>query len=268
MKLTPQQRAEYKVRLRAMTPKQLAEHKARLKALSCEIVEDATRYATLFLWCQGIRVTRDAPASLRRIALEREIDLSDATYPPKSIGADPAFDEFIRKFHEKLIDCVLLGWRGAGDILCDFADRLMTEGEPLPPWLGKYLVWAARGDGEALRKGRRGQDPYGNVNRDFAIATAVRLISDLSGLNPTRGEATAYAEKAESGCSVVAKALKDLGVPRMSEKNVVAIWGPSKKGRSPFALVDHALARQVLDKRRQTRQESADVASRRVGVTQ
>jgi hypothetical protein len=167
--------------------------------------------------------------------------------PSPTIGANPKAAELICKYHDHFISANLLGWRGAGDILCDFADRLHREREQFPSWLSEYLIRAARGNVEVLRKAfrKRGQDPYANIDRDFAIATAVRLVAELGGFKPTRNPAT---EEWESGCSIVAKALGDLGVRRMSERNVEAIWRASKSGRSPIVLVERALARQVLDK--------------------
>jgi hypothetical protein len=103
------------------------------------------------------------------------------------------------------------------DILFDFASCLTTYGKPLPLWLQDYVVWAAKHGGRSRRQ--RGRDPYATEHRNQTIASAVLALVEDYGYRPTRNTATTT----ECGCSIVAKALEDIGI-HMSEGNVVAIW--------------------------------------------
>lgn len=68
------------------------------------------------------------------------------------------------------------------------------------------------------KRRRRGRKKVANQDRDFIIAQAVLRATAASGLDATRSTATA------SGSSVVAEALRQLGLPRMSERTINRIW--------------------------------------------
>ena len=162
-----------------------AEIMQKIRVLKSEMAEEATQVAIVFLWSQGIRRTPGIPAVIRHLVPEDAIHRTNVLPPSRRLGGNPKAAEYISKHHEMLITCDRLGWRGARDILCDFAHRLTTEGKSLPLWLQQYLVWAARGGGIAPRK-KRGRNPYDNVDRDFAIAIVVLQITENGGFRPTR----------------------------------------------------------------------------------
>jgi hypothetical protein len=261
--ISPKQRAEYQARVRAMTPKQLAQQRTRLEAFYCEFVEDLINWATLLLWADGIGTTHEEPAAVRLLVPDPEqrkvFTVSSPSRRLLDSRENPAAAEFLSRYHEMLIGCDLRGWRGARDILCDFADRLTTEGTPLPVRLQQYLIWVARSTRKAPGR-KRGRDPYENVDRDYSIANTVRLVCVLSDLRPTRStktdtdddlRPTRSTKTMECGCSIVAEALAKLGIDNVKEEAVAAIWRASNKGNL-FALVERPLKRRILGKMRGT----------------
>jgi hypothetical protein len=105
----------------------------------------------------------------------------------------------------------------AGDTEVDYYLRQkLLEEASLPPDKREALGWLLLKPATKLRRGR-GRRKVANLDRDFIIAQAV-LRATASGLDATRSTATA------SGSSVVAEALRQLGLPRMSERTINRIW--------------------------------------------
>ena len=174
--------------------------------------EAAIRYASNCLWLRRTFPMHVIPATVP------DINLIGLPLPPKGTNLPIwPWREFICRHHAELIDCVRDGWHHGAELLCDFADALTTEEKPLPLWLQEYLVGVAREEGSIRRK--RGRDMYANVDRDNDIAMVVSNTVEVFDLRPTRNAATTT----ECGCSIVAKALRGIGV-EMSEANIAAIW--------------------------------------------
>jgi hypothetical protein len=205
-----------------------------------DVIEYAIGCAVLYLWSRGIGTL---PDSLERRARE---STEPSTFLISPEGAGPEWREFIFRHHELLISYVHLGWYQGRDILCNLADEIIMEGESLPLWLQKFVVWAAKDGAKARwkrgRNGRKGRDPYDNVHRDYSIAVAVHVIVELCGFRPTRNPHTRKTSAPECGCSIVVKALEGVGI-NMSEANVAAIWRATKKGTSILALLDRPIIR-------------------------
>lgn len=139
-------------------------------------------------------------------------------------------------FHqETLIKHANLGWGQARDALFDFANTLTKEGKSPPMWLQEYIVAAGRDVGGA-RRGRGGH-AYEKAQRDLDIVWVVSVIAGVAGFfDHTRSPATADKGDTESACSIVATALKELGVPHASEPNVNRIW-KKYRGRGFGSLI-------------------------------
>jgi hypothetical protein len=223
---------------------QMSAHDAVKFAIDCAIIS---------LWSRRVGTL---PNRLEREL--RELGTEPSTLLCAPDGTSPEWRSFIERFHEMLIIAyVFHGWHHGRDILCNFAETLKAEREPWPPWLQEFLIWGTRDGAKARRergsrkqKGRKGQDPYGKVDRDFIIAMVVRETVDLSGRKPLRSAATRdrypMDPTKESGCSIVAKALQDLGV-LIGEPGVNAIWRETRQGTR--SLLDRPLIRRVLGKR-------------------
>jgi hypothetical protein len=120
---------------------------------------------------------------------------------------------------EALVAEALHGSRLAHDALCYAAMRVLAIGDPLPNWLGRYVVLIAAEGKPTAKRGRR---PKTKALRDTAIASVAHKISKnygLYGLKPTRN----IASEAESACSIVTEALKRHGI-KLKEASVNAIW--------------------------------------------
>jgi hypothetical protein len=128
-----------------------------------------------------------------------------------------AWCSFRESNRDVLISLALRGWQPAHALLCDMAALLTAIGDPLPRWLQEYVVVAARA-GPACAN--RGQHPFDNHIRDWAIATLIASACNQYRLRPTRNPTKT---NKESGCSITKKALEHLGI-HMSEANVAAIW--------------------------------------------
>jgi hypothetical protein len=217
-----------------------------------DAVKCAIDCAILDLWSRRIG---KLPARLERELRDLNIEPSTLICAPD--GTSPEWRRCIERFHDALIGPVLMGWHHGRDVLCNFAEALKAEGEPWPPWLQEFLIWGTRDGAKARRergarkqKGRKGQDPYGNVDRDYIIAMVVREIVELLDRKPLRSAATRDRYPTdptkESGCSIVANALQDLGV-LIGEPGVNAIWRETRQGT--HNLLDRPLVRRVLGKR-------------------
>jgi hypothetical protein len=211
-------------------------------------VEYAIVCATIFLWSRRIGAL---PDTLEGELREFDIEPSALLCSPDGTGLE--WRKLIDRHHDLLISSVIRGWHHGRDVLCNYAEALEAEGEPWPRWLREFLIDATRDGAKARRergrniKGRKGQDPYGNVDRDYVIAKAIRFVVDLCDCDPTRNAATAdrYSNDPtkQSGCSMVAKALQDLRVA-IGEPGVNAIWLETKQATRH--LLDRPLRRLVL----------------------
>jgi hypothetical protein len=105
----------------------------------------------------------------------------------------------------------------AGDAEADhyLRQELLKEVD-LPPAKHEALGWLLLHP--VKRQRGRGREKVANLDRDFIIAQAVLRATAASGLDATRSTATA------SGSSVVAEALRQLGLPRISERTINRIW--------------------------------------------
>ena len=219
--------------MRRMSP-----HRAAAFAVDCAI-----RY----LWSR--RIGEKLPERMERELRDRKVEPGQLLRPPDGTG--PAWHALIMRHHDLLISYVLDGWHHGKDILCNFAEDLRVAGEPWPPWLQEFLIWAVRNGAKAPRahggRDRKGRDPYANVDRDYIIAMTVKWIVDLRGGHATRNIATAdhfsADPKKESGSSIVARALQDLGIA-IGESGVNAIWRESKQGTRN--LLNRPLRRRIL----------------------
>lgn len=86
----------------------------------------------------------------------------------------------------------------------------------LPPKLAAYVRQLLQQDRPP--KQRRGHPPE-FIDRDICIYQTVEMMR-RHGFLATRNAATDM----DSGCSIVSAALQALGVPKMSEQNVMRIW--------------------------------------------
>jgi hypothetical protein len=189
--------------------------------------EVAALCAGLFLLNAGVGSKTDA---MRRAAQARGFDIDEHTYKP---GVPSSWRELIHwnDYQKAIIFFVDEGWHDGRDVLCNLAEACIKEGEPVPVWLVEFLIRATRDGTKALREkgraNRKGPNPYAKVNRDHAIAAAVRFIVDRTNYPATR----AYGSKTKpSACSVVAEALQMLDVftRGCGETTVNAIWSETK----------------------------------------
>jgi hypothetical protein len=156
---------------------------------------------------------------------------------------DHALGSKVALVREALVTEAHHGSRLAHDALCYAATVLINRGKDLPPWLGRYFVSLAAEDKAPSKRGRK---PQTKSLRDTAIAWTVGKVAISYGLEPTRSPATKEKGTVESGCSIVQKALAELGID-MEEDNVNAIWGhagPHDATRS--ALMEAAIAANAL----------------------
>jgi hypothetical protein len=228
----------------------------RLKELMSQLsAHDAVKFAIdcaiLSLWSRRVGTL---PNRLERELRGCSIEPSTLLCAPDGTSAE--WRSFIERFHAMLIGAVLSGWHHGREVLCNFAEILKAEGEPWPLWLQEFLIWGTRDSAKARRerrsrklKGRKGQDPYGNVDRDFIIAMVVRETVELLGCKPLCNAATADRYPTdptkESGCSIVAKALQEVGVV-IGEPGVNSIWRETRQGT--HMLLDRPLIRRILGK--------------------
>jgi hypothetical protein len=112
----------------------------------------------------------------------------------------------------------------AQDVLRDLTSELLIRGLPVPKPLSWYAVLLLSGNGPKRKRGISHCALWGR-NRD--IVEIIRQLTKAPfDLKATRNEAT---RRAESACSIVAAALRKLGVPNlkggpMREENVKQIW--------------------------------------------
>jgi hypothetical protein len=104
-----------------------------------------------------------------------------------------------------------------GDAEADhYLRQELLEEVHLPPAKREALGWLLL---RPIKRQRgRGRETVANLDRDFIIAQAVLRATAASGLDATRTTGAA------SGSSVVAEALKRLGLPRMTEGTINRIW--------------------------------------------
>jgi len=123
---------------------------------------------------------------------------------------------------KQLIAKAVRGDQVAHKVLCYFAAGFVRGGCALPLSLRQYIANSLHSQAKEAPQRRRGRDPYANNTRDFYIALTVSMIVGL-GFRPTRNRATKYKDKAESACSITAKALAKCDL-YMDESNVERIW--------------------------------------------
>src|SRR5438132_13894538 len=78
------------------------------------------------------------------------------------------------------------------------------------------------------RKRQKGDPPDSLLLRDRWIAAVVEHICRRYDFDATRNEATKEAGR-ECGCSIVAEALKRLGIKRLGESQVATIWRQARQ---------------------------------------
>jgi hypothetical protein len=104
-----------------------------------------------------------------------------------------------------------------GDAEADYCLRQeLLEEVPLPPAKHEALGWLLLHP--IKRRRGRGREKVANQDRDFIIAQAVLHATAAAGLDATRTTAAA------SGSSVVVEALRQLGLPPMTERTINRIW--------------------------------------------
>ncbi len=108
----------------------------------------------------------------------------------------------------------ILNNSAADDLLGSFKDLARKEVIP--------ALWRGR----PPTRQKRGQHPEAFLLRDRWIAAVVDHICGQFGLKPTRNETTT---KDGCGCSIVADALKILGIKRFGESHVAKIWRQHRK---------------------------------------
>jgi hypothetical protein len=152
--------------------------------------------------------------------------LSPASDPGAGLYGLPMFgDDDVGAFDyddekgAKLVKMAIAGDVDADAVLCGFAFQFIIRKRQMPSSLGSYIMgmlW--RGYMEDPPR-RRGGNKYANRRRDVFIFGAISRLKAL-GFHPTRNEAT---DSRESGCSIVAKALKLIGMD-LGEAGVEEVW--------------------------------------------
>ena len=109
----------------------------------------------------------------------------------------------------------------ADEVVRTVAATMLRRGNTLPPPLAEYAATVLT---NGIPNHSPGKNKLINLVRDGHIACAVNIVKGY-GFKPTRNAAT----KDASACSIVADALKDLGISSqhgkpMREANVVEIW--------------------------------------------
>jgi hypothetical protein len=117
------------------------------------------------------------------------------------------------------------------------AARLINRGEPLPDLLRPKVI------AFLFHKGPRkksGPDPMNLFTRDAAIVGLIKSIVQDYGLTATRSEASI--DKSDSAASIVAKALRELGM-KIPERVVNKIYQKfnSKKMREAIEEIQHSV---------------------------
>jgi hypothetical protein len=116
------------------------------------------------------------------------------------------------------------------------SDRLLRKYAPFVPVSEARKAIIAALERARTRPRKKGElREQMNALRDQWIAEAVALTCK-DGFYVHRGSATKDRERRESACSIVAKALRDLGFRRLSEERVEAIWDKYKETYSHLAV--------------------------------
>jgi len=126
------------------------------------------------------------------------------------------------EWRDWLVGSALSGSRPAHEALRHAAKSLLYDDKSVPPWLGWYLLDAAR-KGGVQHRAKRGRKKV-TSRRNIAISWAIYIIALRYNLKPTRNTGTST----ECGCSIVAKALKRYDII-LKESNVAAIWRSSRR---------------------------------------
>ena len=136
-----------------------------------------------------------------------------------TVSADDAIDrlQFTGETPGEVIAQAKAGDRVAHYALCAVAESLGRRGEPLPDGLNRYILNAAKSGRPSFKQGRT---RYGNNTRNHLICWAVTRVTEMTGFDPTRNEAT----DSESGCSIVAEATKKAKFRSLAEGTINEIW--------------------------------------------
>ena len=118
-------------------------------------------------------------------------------------------------------------------MLCGKAALLIESGETISEPLASYIA-SKLFDSFFAKASRRGADGDANVVRDIIILNFVSSLWEI-GVHPTRNEASRDKEGADSGCSLVAEVMQELGF-HIDERGVEKVW----RGRNskPWAWLD------------------------------
>jgi hypothetical protein len=200
---------------------QKAEEARAKRAEAPELIERAINLITVLFWLQGVTKTRELPHTIRVWATDQGLKLPRFPYddfPYLKWQDDPGYVKFAAslnaKYRPELVEVPI------EDHLQMHAEYLITLGKPLPVWLQKYLLWRVKENRQfvAPSKRKRGRDPYENLIRDTAIATAAKMAISIVGCRLTRSR-----EDRVSACSIVVSALKGLGIHFITEASAAQI---------------------------------------------
>ena len=188
--------------------------------------EAAVEKALLFFCGPDFRDALDRGSVLRRGWLKH--DTVTGWAPPRGSRAVKCSKAKMRG----LIKMARDGDADADVILRDIASDMLKEGVPLPKPLATYSAEALRIPPGKVRL-RPGPGPNALMIRNRIIFDAVMAVKGL-GYRADRNRAPARGvHKKESACSIVAKALKRVGLRRMKDTSVAEIYWQSKKTLKP-----------------------------------
>jgi hypothetical protein len=106
------------------------------------------------------------------------------------------------------------------DVLATLIDTMHDEDDPS---MRELLGWEIEDRIEEMMRHHSPGRPKREENQKRIIRRAVNLVVRKFGLHPHRGPATRDKGHIESGCSIVAWALRDLGILDMTEAKVTEI---------------------------------------------
>ena len=136
-------------------------------------------------------------------------------------GLDGKLVQYDDSKGEKLVKKALDGDADADAALCEIAFKYVLFGCELPPNLRAYIALLLRRRSETPGRRRRGGDKYANVDRNVFIVGALTHLKHR-GFKPTRNRESKN-DRRESGCSIVAQALKRIGI-HITEVGIEEVW--------------------------------------------
>jgi len=117
---------------------------------------------------------------------------------------------------DTMITLAEAGWHNAHEAVCNGADSMIMNNEPMPDRLRAYIIGLAR-EGKP-RPSKPGKNAFDNFGRNICIVVAIKRLVEM-GLSATRNEAS----ESPSACSIVAEVYARFGV-HMSERAVEKVW--------------------------------------------